>query len=113
MRPPRETLFAMIISRQPTFLRQWRDYRGLSQTQASDRLGIKQGTLSKIERGVLPYNQDFLEAAALAYGAYEPADLLTIDPTQPRETDIVRMFRQASPEAQRIIETILRSGTKG
>ncbi len=100
-------------TRKKTFLRQWRKKRNMSQADAAERLEIEQGTLSKIERGLLPYNQDFLEAAALIYGAHEPSDLLSIDPTEPRETDVVRLLRRASPEARRIIETILRSGTDG
>lgn len=101
------------VSRQPTFLRNWRKFRKLSQEAASARLGIKQGTLSKIERGELPYNQDFLEQAAIAYRADAAADLLSIDPLRPRETDVIKLFRVASPEVQRIIETILKTGTSG
>lgn len=98
-------------SRQPTFLRNWRKFRKLSQEAASARLNIKQGTLSKIERGELPYNQDFLEQAAIAYLADSASDLLAIDPLRPRETDVIKLFRRASPEVQRIVETILKTGT--
>jgi transcriptional regulator with XRE-family HTH domain len=100
-------------SRSRTFLKEWRKVRHLTQIQAAERVGIRQSTLSKIERGQLPYDQDFLERAALAYGAHEAADLLTIDPTLPRETDIIHLFRHAPPEAKRIIALILRTGTSG
>ena len=99
--------------RSRTFLREWRKVRHLTQIQAAERVGIRQSTLSKIERGQLPYDQDFLERAALAYGAHEAADLLTIDPTLPRETDILHLFRHAPPEAKRIVTLILRTGTSG
>jgi transcriptional regulator with XRE-family HTH domain len=103
----------MPTSRSRTFLREWRKVCHLTQIQAAERVGIRQSTLSKIERGQLPYDQDFLERAALAYGAHEAADLLTIDPTLPRETDIIHLLRHAPPEAKRIIMLILRTGTSG
>lgn len=65
-----------------TFLREWREFRGLTQQEATERLEIEQPTLSKIERGLTPYNQDLLERAALAYGC-DPSDLLNIDPLAP------------------------------
>lgn len=52
----------------------------MNQEDAAGRLGIKQGTLSKIERGELPYNQDFLEQAARAYGC-DVEDLLAVRPS--------------------------------
>ena len=100
------------ISRQSTFLRNWRKFKKLSQEAAAESLEIKQGTLSKIERGQLPYNQDFLEKAALVYGC-DASDLLAVDPLAPRETDVVKLFRRATPEVKRIVETILRTGTGG
>jgi transcriptional regulator with XRE-family HTH domain len=38
--------------------------------------------VSRVETGDSPYDQDFLEKAALAYGC-DPEDLLAIDPTIP------------------------------
>lgn len=84
----------------------------MSQEKAAAALDIKQGTLSKTERGLLPYNQDFLERAAVVYGC-DASDLLAIDPMAPRETDVVKLFRRATPEVKRIVETILRTGTGG
>lgn len=67
--------------RRRTFLREWREYRGLTQEQAAERFDISQGQLSRIERGDTPYNQDFIEKAADAYRC-EPADLIMRDPTR-------------------------------
>lgn len=66
--------------RAPTFLRQWRKFRRLSQEAACEHFAITQPTLSKTENGELPYNQDFMEQAARIYGCTVAA-LLTVDPT--------------------------------
>lgn len=95
-----------------TFLREWREFRSLSQEKAADRLNIDRTTLSKIERALVPYNQVLLENAAEAYGC-EPADLLMRDPNnaiwsiydtlkglpadaQEQVSKIVETFRKAS-----------------
>ena len=53
--------------RQRHFLKEWRECRNLIQEAAAERLGITQGTLSRIETGKLPYNEYFLEQAAKVY----------------------------------------------
>lgn len=80
-----------------TFLRHWREFKNLTQEAAGDRIGIDRTTLSKIERGLVPYDQALLERAADAYGC-EPADLIMRDPKSPIWSllDIVRNL----PEAQ-------------
>lgn len=64
------------------FLREWREHRHLTQEQLADRIGISRVMVSKIERGLNPYSQGFLEAASKALMC-EPADLLVRDPTAP------------------------------
>lgn len=68
--------------RRVTYLREWRKFCKLSQETLADRLEIDRTTLSRIERGELPYNQDFLERAAVALGC-EPEDILSRDPLRP------------------------------
>ena len=95
----------------PTYIRQWREHRGLSLERLADRLGTTKASLSRIERGLQPYSQPMLEALAAALMC-EPADLLMRDPTDPegiwsiwdsleppaREqvTEIAKTFRKAS-----------------
>lgn len=98
--------------RRRTFLRQWREHAGLTQEQASDRIGITQGQLSRIERGDTPYNQDFLERAADAYRC-DPADLLMRDPTQKDAMwSIVDQLKVATPEqredVRRVADALIR-----
>lgn len=84
-----------------TFLKEWRDYRGLTQEQAADRLNIDRSTLSRIERGESPYNQGLLEAAAEAYRC-EPWDLLNVNPLMAGDViDMIDRFRGAAPNEQR------------
>lgn len=67
---------------QRLFLKEWREFRQLTQEQLADRIGISRVMVSKIERGLNPYHQAFLEAAAHALMC-EPADLLVRDPSKP------------------------------
>lgn len=98
--------------RRRTFLRQWREKAGLNQESAADRIGITQGQLSRIERGDSPYNQDFLEAAALAYNC-DPADLLMRDPSRSDAMwSIVDQLKVATPEqredVRRVADALIR-----
>ena len=106
-RPPRR-------SYRRTYLREWREYRQLTQEQASERLEITQGQLSRIERGQVPYSQGLLEAAADAYSC-EPWDLLNVNPMIDSDViDAEGKFRMADPDKKRqiaeFIEFITRTG---
>lgn len=98
-----------------TFLRQWREYRNLSQEQAAERVGLDRSQLSRIENGQTPYNQAFLEAAAIAYRC-EPADLLMRNPLDKSAVwTLIDAVRDTSPATQKqiqaIVETIIKTGT--
>lgn len=73
---PRATLARM----RKTYLRAWREFRGLTLEQVAAEIGQTHGILSKIERNKRRYNQTVLEKLSDLYGA-EPADLLSKDPT--------------------------------
>ncbi len=81
------------------FLRGWRKASGLTLEQAADRIerasearldaapmvrpiGMTHATLSRIERGKLPYNQVLLELLAQVYRT-DRASLLMRDPSDP------------------------------
>lgn len=81
-----------------TFLKEWREYRGLTQEQAADRLEMDRSNLSRVERGQVPYSQGLLEAASIAY-ACEPWDLLHVDPNKEGDViDLTRLLKDAPPE---------------
>jgi transcriptional regulator with XRE-family HTH domain len=93
--------------RHRTFLREWRDYRHLTQEQAAERIGIEQPTLSRIERGISPYSQDFLERAAWAYMC-EPADLLMRNPLNDDAIwSVADHLRQATPEQKEQVRAVI------
>lgn len=102
-------------TRLPHHLREWRKSRKLSQEALANRVGVDRTTLGKIERGILPYNQDFLERLADALSC-EPAELLSVNPLAPDPPRLVwDRLLMAPPETQKtalaILEAYLKTGT--
>jgi transcriptional regulator with XRE-family HTH domain len=95
-----------------TFIRQWRQHKHLSLEALAARVPMDKGNLSKVERGLLPYNQEMLERLADALGT-EPASLLMRDPTDPEA--IWSLWDRANPGTRRqiasVAETLIRTGT--
>lgn len=87
----------------PTFIRQWRNHRGYSLDQLAQRVPMDKGNLSKVERGILPYNQELLERLADALNT-DPASLLMRDPTS--DQAIWSIWDQASPGERAQIESV-------
>jgi transcriptional regulator with XRE-family HTH domain len=83
-----------------TFIREWREYKGLTQVQLANRLEgvVGQSTLSRLERGDYAYTQPTLEAIAEALGC-EPADLIGRLPGAPHELTL--LVNKLSPEARK------------
>jgi transcriptional regulator with XRE-family HTH domain len=96
----------------PNFIRAWRKHRDMSLERLASQVPMDKGNLSKVERGLLPYNQEMLERLAEALGT-EPASLLMRDPTAP--SPIWSLWDHASPGVRRQIEevaaVIVRTGT--
>lgn len=100
--------------RAATFMKEWRKYRKLSQAIAADRTDIDTSTFSRIERGELPYNQDFLEKLALAYGC-DVADILTVNPLAPDPPRLIydrlrQVPKLKQEQALAILEAFLKAG---
>lgn len=62
------------------FIREWREFRGLSQQELADLVGASKTAISNIENLKAAYTQDSLEAIADALGVH-PTTLLTRIPT--------------------------------
>lgn len=68
-----------------THLAQWREFRDMSQDDLAVALeehsinGITGASISRIESGLTPYSQDYLEATAIVLRC-TPADLISRDP---------------------------------
>lgn len=96
------------------FLREWRKYRGYTLEQVADRVGTTHATLSRIERGKLPYNQALLEILADAYST-DPASLIIRNPSG--VAAIWSIWDTLSPPQQtQVVEhamVIKRTGTQG
>jgi len=100
-------------SRTKHFLREWRDFRGLSLAEAAEPLQTSDSNLARIEKGHVPYNQDLLELAAQAYRC-SLCDLLSHDPTKAQQlVDALDLMREAGPEDLRrlipMIDSYLKS----
>lgn len=78
----------------------------------ADRLEMSKAQLSRVETGVQPYTQDFLEACAEALQT-DPASLLTRDPST--EDAIWSLWDTAKPGERKLIvdiaKTIIKTGT--
>jgi transcriptional regulator with XRE-family HTH domain len=91
--------------RHATFLKAWRVHHGLTQETAADRIGCDRTLLGRIERGKVPYNQAFLEAAADAYQC-EPADLLMRDPNSPIWTILDNLQQLSAADQERVAKIV-------
>lgn len=65
-----------------TFIKEWREYRNLTQERLAERIDRSPGLISKIENQQGPYTQQTLEAIAGALGC-QPVDLLIRNPLDP------------------------------
>lgn len=74
--------------RRRTYIREWRKYRDITLVRLSQRTGISQPSLSRIERGLQPYSQGILEVLADALSC-EPADLIGRLPGAPNELQVL------------------------
>ena len=87
----------------PTCIRNWRQHRGYSLDRLADMVPMDKSNLSKVERGILPYNQEMLERLADALMT-DVASLLMRDPMQAGA--IWSLWERASPGERAQIETI-------
>ncbi len=97
------------------FLKEWREFRELSQEQAATRLNLSRTQLSKIENMKSPYSQGILEAAAYAYRCSE-ADLLMRNPLDKEapwslQDSLLKAPEPLQKQIQAIIETLLKTGS--
>lgn len=91
--------------RRPTFIRAWRKHRGLTLEVLAERIGTTHASLSRVERGEQPYNQDLLDLLAGELRC-EPADLLMRDPTDPE--GLWSIWDQVKPAQRRQAIELLR-----
>ncbi len=115
---PRKALHAEIPEpRRPRhFLREWRKYRGLTQEQLADRIGMSGSNISLLERGKQNYTQRIIEELALALGT-TPASLLAQNPADQNEVSLlIDKLQRLSPGERRqafaILDALARTAMK-
>ena len=95
------------------YIREWRKFRGnLTLERLADRVGTSHATLSRIERGLQPWNETLLRAISEALDT-DVVNLLIRDPTDPEGIWSLWDTAKAS-DRQKIVETakiILKTGT--
>lgn len=102
------------MARHRTFLRQWREHRGKKLVPVAEHLHMSHSQLSRIERGLQPYNQELLEELADLYMC-DVVDLLIRDPSDPE--GLWSITDQLKPiQRQQLVEfakVLARTGTEG
>lgn len=100
------------MERKPTYIRAWRRKRGFTLDQMVGRLaelGVETtgASLSRIERGEQPYNQDILEpiAEALSVGR---DDLLENNPELP-EAEVIDFLHHLDAKEAKQAVTVLKA----
>lgn len=91
-----------------TFIREWREHRGLTLEQLGDRLEMTSSHLSMLERGLRGYTQETLELLAEALMT-DPASLLM---RRPGDDEMWSIWDQAKPGVRRQITEIAKTLTK-
>lgn len=81
------------------FLKQWREYRGLSLRKLAGMMEVEPGVpltshanIGRIENFQQPYSQEILEASAETLGC-TVIDILTVDPTAAGYGAVKKMSR--------------------
>lgn len=101
-----------------TFIKEWREYRGLSLRQLAQRLEVEgaqetysHASIGRVENGKQPYSQPLIEAIARALDV-SVANLLEVDPYKEGEVvDLVRMIKDRDKDAAIRMLKGLASGT--
>jgi len=102
---PHRTAFKKPKQRRRHFIREWREFRDLTQDQLAARLDMSKASLSRIENFKQPYTQDFLEACAEALRT-DPASLIMRNPMD--DAAIWSIWDQAAPGERKQIEEVAR-----
>lgn len=100
------TLVPIMAQRQRILLKEWRNFRGLTQERLASRAGVTQGLISQLENDRTDYSGEVLAALADALGC-TPADLLIRNPTQPDAVwSIMDNLRSATPEEREQVRRV-------
>jgi transcriptional regulator with XRE-family HTH domain len=100
-------------ARRRIFLKEWRQYRDLTQEQLAERVGWSVGNISQLERGQQGYSDEGLAMLAEALNC-TPGQILDVDPTN--DDAIWSLWERAEPGQRRtlleVAKGFLRTGTE-
>lgn len=91
-----------------TFVREWREHRGMTLEQLAERAGTTHATLSRLERGKQPYGQALLEAIAKVLGT----DVPSLIRGGPADAEEIRAIMDAEPDERAMIAELAKAATK-
>lgn len=86
--------------RRRIFLKEWREYRQLTQEALADRVDMSVSNISQLERGLQGYSDEGLQALAEALQT-EPGHILTVDPSD--DDAIWSLWERAEPSQRQVI----------
>lgn len=97
------------------FFKEWRKYRGMTQEELADKIGVSPPSISQLERGIQGFTDSTLKTLADALEC-KPGDLLMRNPL---DTDapwsIWDNVKNSEPEKRAaivaVVETMLKTGT--
>lgn len=82
------------------YVREWREYRDLTQEQLAERIDVSRGLIAQIETGVTALTEERMYAMADALQC-TPWDIYRVNPlVEGRVVDIIDALKKASPEQQ-------------
>lgn len=96
--------------RKRNFIRDWREFRDLSQDSLAERLNMSKAQLSRIENGKQPWGQDFLEPCADVLKT-DVRSLLTRKPTED-DDGLWVIWENATPDERAQITALAKIVTK-
>lgn len=101
--PARQGVMVANNHHRQTFIRDWRRHRKMSLDRLAAEARVDKSNISKIERGILQYNQDVLERIADALGT-DAASLLARSPTD--NPSLWSIMARASAVERQQIESV-------
>jgi transcriptional regulator with XRE-family HTH domain len=90
----------------PSFVREWREFRGLTLKQLGSRINLDHSNLSRMERGRAPYNQEHIEKIAQELNT-DPISLLARNPRDPE--GIWSLWDRLSPAQRRLAIALIQT----
>ena len=103
------THYADMAERPRWYLREWRKDRGYSLERLAEMIGTSKGHLGDIERGDRRYNEDILEALAVALRC-TPADILRRRPADPEGIETIGLLPEQVELVQGMVEQMRKVG---